>query len=105
MDFPSDLKRATASGLIKRVEEDAKIRIRLMKDTAEQELPKLIASSLQRMNSEMDSEITRLKSLQQTNPNIRDTEIELLESQQGRLAEAIQSATYRLDNIRIVFCG
>jgi len=44
-------------------------------------------------------------SLQATNPNIRDSEIELLRKQKDVLKNAIESANYRLDSIRIVFCG
>jgi len=104
-DFPVDLKKATAAGLIKRVEDDAKARIKLIKDKAEQELPSLIASSQNRMSRELDGEIQRLLSLQATNPNIRDSEIELLRKQKDVLKNAIESANYRLDSIRIVFCG
>lgn len=104
-DFPVDLKKHTAAGLIKRVENDAKARIKQIKEKAEQELPSLIEASQHRMAKEMDAEIQRLQALQKTNPNIRDSEIELLKLQKDSLHTAIQSANYRLDSIRIVFCG
>ena len=104
-DFPSDLKRATASGLIKRVEADAKVAVKQAREAADKELPALLEKGMKRMNGEMSSEINRLQKLREFNPNIRDTEITQLENLKSALSEAISGSSYRLDSIRIVFCG
>lgn len=105
LDFPEDLKRSTASGLVKRVEAGIKKSLKIAKEAAEAQLPKQLALGEKRMNAELDGEISRLKELQKTNRNIRDSEIELLLQKKAALQEAISQANYKMDNIRIVFCG
>ena len=105
LDFPEDLKRSTASGLVKRVEAGIKKALKVAKDAAEAELPKQLKIGANRMASELDGEISRLQELQKTNRNIRDSEIVLLENKKAALQQAISQANYKMDNIRIVFCG
>ena len=57
------------------------------------------------MATELDGEISRLQELQKTNRNIRDSEIDLLKQKKVALEKAISQASYKMDNIRIVFCG
>lgn len=105
LDFPEDLKRSTASGLVKRVEAGIKKSLKIAKEAAEAQLPKQLALGEKRMSAELNSEISRLKELQKTNRNIRDSEIEMLEQKKEALQQAISQANYKMDNIRIVFCG
>jgi ATP-dependent helicase HepA len=105
LDFPEDLKRSTASGLVKRVETGIKKSLKIAKAAAEAELPKQLERGAKRMAIELDGEIARLVELQKTNRNIRDSEIELLQQKKANLQEAISQANYKMDNIRIVFCG
>ncbi len=105
LDFPEDLKRSTASGLVKRVESGIKKSLKLAKEAAEQQLPKQLAVGEKRMSAELNAEISRLQELQKTNRNIRDSEIELLKEKKEALQQAISQANYKMDNIRIVFCG
>jgi ATP-dependent helicase HepA len=105
LDFPEDLKRSTASGLVKRVETGIKKSLKIAKKAAEAQLPKQLALGEKRMTIELDAEISRLRELQKTNRNIRDSEIEMLEQKKEALQQAISQANYKMDNIRIVFCG
>lgn len=105
LDFPEDLKRSTASGLVKRVESGIKKSLKIAKVAAEEQLPKQLAIGEQRMSAELDAEISRLVELQKSNKNIRDSEIELLRKKKEGLLQAISQANYKMDNIRIVFCG
>jgi len=105
LDFPEDLKRSTASGLVKRVEAGIKKSLQIAKDAAEAQLPKQLAIGAKRMATELDGEIFRLQELQKTNRNIRDSEIELLQQKKTALQQAISQANYKMDSIRIVFCG
>ena len=57
------------------------------------------------MANELNGEISRLQELQKTNRNIRDSEIVLLQQKKEALQQAISQANYKMDNIRIVFCG
>jgi len=105
LDFPEDLKRSTATGLVKRVEAGIKKSLKIAKEAAEAQLPKQLAIGATNMANELDSEISRLLELQKTNRNIRDSEIELLQQKKEALQQAISQANYKMDNIRIVFCG
>ncbi len=105
LDFPEDLKRSTASGLVKRVETGIKKALKIAKGAAEAELPKQLKIGANNMSRELDAEIARLQELQKTNRNIRDSEIVLLQQKKEALLQAISQANYKMDNIRIVFCG
>ena len=105
LDFPEDLKRSTATGLVKRVESGIKKSLKIAKEAAEAQLPKQLALGAKRMATELDSEISRLQELQKTNRNIRDSEIDLLKQKKVALEKAISQANYKMDNMRIVFCG
>ncbi|HCM06167.1 MAG TPA: hypothetical protein DIC30_09180 [Oceanospirillales bacterium] len=105
LDFPEDLKRSTASGLVKRVEDGIKKSLKIAKTAAEAELPKQLEIGANRMARELNGEISRLQELQKTNRNIRDSEIVLLQEKKEALQQAISQANYKMDNIRIVFCG
>ena len=105
LDFPEDLKRSTATGLVKRVESGIKKSLNIAKEAAEAQLPKQLALGAKRMAIELDGEISRLQELQKSNRNIRDSEIDLLKQKKVALEKAISQANYKMDNIRIVFCG
>jgi ATP-dependent helicase HepA len=105
LDFPEDMKRSTASGLVKRVEAGIKKSLKIAKAAAEAELPKQLEIGASCMARELDGEISRLQELQKTNRNIRDSEIVLLQKKKEALQQAISQANYKMDNIRIVFCG
>jgi ATP-dependent helicase HepA len=105
LDFPEDLKRSTATGLIKRVEPGIKKALKIAKEAAEAQLPKQLARGATHMANELNGEISRLQELQKTNRNIRDSEIVLLQQKKEALQQAISQANYKMDNIRIVFCG
>jgi len=47
-------------------------------------------------------EIDRLRALRQVNPNVRDEEIEYLERQQELITGILESATLRLDAVRVI---
>jgi len=62
-------------------------------------------AALQEMNRVMEGEIERLKALQKINPNIRQEEIDLAETQKSDLENAIRSAPIRLDSLRLIWKG
>ena len=79
--------------------------MKIAKAAAEAQLPKQLALGAKHMSFELDAEISRLQELQKTNRNIRDSEIELMQQKKEALLQAISQANYKMDNIRIVFCG
>jgi ATP-dependent helicase HepA len=48
------------------------------------------------------NEIERLQALARVNPNVRAEEIEFMELQREALAIALDSASFRLDALRVV---
>ncbi len=66
---------------------------------------KEIADGLERMNNTLNHEITRLKSLQTKNKNIRPAEIQIAIEEQINLEALIKSARIRLDGIMMIRKG
>jgi ATP-dependent helicase HepA len=58
--------------------------------------------ALNAMQTELSSEIERLRSLQKTNASIRDEEIQFIEAQKARLTDIISNAEPYLDSLRVV---
>ena len=73
--------------------------------TLAQNLPVLIEMAEEQINSQLGAQISRLRSLQKTNPNVRDDEIAQLENEVAQLHEYIQYPQLRLDALRLVIAG
>lgn len=58
--------------------------------------------ALNTMQIELSAEIDRLRSLQKSNPSIRDEEIEFIETQKATLTDIITNAEPYLDSLRVV---
>jgi ATP-dependent helicase HepA len=58
--------------------------------------------ALNAMQSELSGEIARLRSLQKTNPSIRDEEVNFIETQMATLTHIITNAEPYLDSLRVV---
>jgi len=75
-------------------------------DTAEQlaraRLPAIRDTALAQANRVLEAEINRLKALQGVNPNVRPEEIDHLETRRQAVIDALQSATLRLDALRVI---
>jgi ATP-dependent helicase HepA len=66
-------------------------------DLAEQQ-----SVAVRAMQSELSGEVARLRSLQKTNPSIRDEEINFIEDQMATLTNIIINAEPYLDSLRVV---
>ena len=66
-------------------------------DLAEQQ-----SVAVRAMQSELSGEVARLRSLQKTNPSIRDEEINFIEDQMATLTNIITNAEPYLDSLRVV---
>lgn len=69
---------------------------------AQQQAPEILAAALKHSRHALLTEINRLKALQQVNPNVRDEEIQFFEIQLKALEQALQSASPRLDALRVI---
>jgi ATP-dependent helicase HepA len=67
---------------------------------AEKRVPELVKSAVQEMETQLKTEIARLKELKKVNPSVRKQEIDLLIEQQRGLEEHLRNARLRLDAIR-----
>ncbi len=64
--------------------------------------PDIIATSIESINKEFDHNINRLKELQLLNPNVNDSEIDLLKLTKEKSISYVNEATIRLDAIRLI---
>ncbi|MCK4863925.1 MAG: RNA polymerase-associated protein RapA [Gammaproteobacteria bacterium] len=68
-------------------------------------MPALISSAKEQVEEQLGEQISRLRSLQQTNPNVRDDEIKQLADEKDQLLEYIQHPQLRLDALRLIIAG
>jgi ATP-dependent helicase HepA len=64
--------------------------------------PEILAAAHRRSRQTLDREINRLRALRELNPNVRDEEIDFFEQQQAKLDQLLDSASLRLDAIRVI---
>ncbi|NOY15533.1 MAG: RNA polymerase-associated protein RapA [Gammaproteobacteria bacterium] len=74
----------------------------LCENIAEEQTPDILSQAHQQSGGILMREINRLKALKQINPNIRDEEIEFFERQLTALHEVLDSASLRLDSLRVI---
>jgi ATP-dependent helicase HepA len=70
-------------------------------DLANRQAPGIIAAARDQSTLALTREVDRLKALALVNPNVRDEEIEFMELQREALVVALDSATLRLDALRV----
>lgn len=64
--------------------------------------PKILTTAQEHTHQLLQREISRLKALQQVNPNVRREEIEYFEQQYRNVSEALESSSPRLDALRVI---
>jgi ATP-dependent helicase HepA len=92
----------TANKIIRAKEQTLRDLIVQCEAAARARAPEILASAHQRSNQTLNREINRLRALRQVNLNIRGEEIEFFEQQQEMLSRALQSASLRLDALRVM---
>ena len=70
-----------------------------------QNIPVLIEMAEKQIEEQLGEQISRLRSLQKTNPNVRDDEIKQLSNEKDQLHEYIQHPQLRLDALRLIIAG
>jgi ATP-dependent helicase HepA len=69
---------------------------------ADAQVPRLVASARERMEETLGREETRLRGLQEVNPSVRQSEIEMLVAMREDLRRALDGARLRLDAVRVI---
>jgi len=62
----------------------------------------IIAGAKAEADEKLNAELARLQALRAVNPNIRDDEIEALESNRAQVLESLSDAGWRLDALRLI---
>lgn len=70
-----------------------------------QNIPILVDLAEKQIEQQLGEQISRLRSLQKTNPNVRDDEIKQLSDEKEQLHEYIQHPQLRLDALRLIIAG
>lgn len=68
-------------------------------------IPVIIDIAEKEIKEQLGEQISRLISLQKTNPNVRDDEIQQLTDEKNQLNEYIQHPQLRLDALRLIIAG
>ncbi|MDH5472595.1 MAG: RNA polymerase-associated protein RapA [Gammaproteobacteria bacterium] len=92
----------TAIQIIKAKQDEIRKLINESEAMARQQAPDILATAHQQTKQTLEKEINRLKALKQINPSVRDEEIRFFEQQWQALTQALDSASLRLDSLRVI---
>jgi len=92
----------TAVRIVRAREQVLKDLVSACETQAKKQAPDLLDSARVRARHTLTREVDRLRALQQVNPNVRDEEIDYLERQQELITGILESATLRLDAVRVI---
>ncbi len=92
----------TAVRIVRAREQALRDLVNTCETQAEKQAPGLIDSARERAQRTLNREIDRLRALRQVNLNVRDEEIEHLEHQLTLITGLLDSATLRLDAVRVI---
>jgi len=96
------VNRHTGSKLVNAVQQDVHEIIKLSEEQAAVEARKLIDAARSEANEKLSAELSRLLALSAVNPNIRQDEIEALESNREQVLANLDDAGWRLDALRLI---
>lgn len=96
------VNRHTGSKLVNAVQQDVHEILKLAEDQAAEEARKLIDIARREADERLSAELSRLEALSAVNPNIRQDEIEALESNREQVLSALNEAGWRLDALRLI---
>ena len=96
------VNRHTGSKLVNAVQQDVHEILQLAEEEAAALARQLIDVARQEANEKLSAELSRLDALSAVNPNIRQDEIEALESNREQVLLALNEAGWRLDALRLI---
>ena len=96
------VNRHTGSKLVNAVQPDVHEIIKLSEAPAAAEARKVIEAARVEANEKLSAELSRLQALSAVNPNIRQDEIDALESNREQVLANLDEAGWRLDALRLI---
>ncbi|GAB3420386.1 RNA polymerase-associated protein RapA [Erwinia aphidicola] len=96
------VNRHTGSKLVNAVQQDVHEIIKLSEEPAALEARKVIDAARVEANEKLSAELSRLQALSAVNPNIRQDEIDALESNREQVLANLDEAGWRLDALRLI---
>jgi len=96
------VNRHNGSKLVNAVQQDVHAILKLAESQAAEEARKLIDIAREEANENLSAELSRLEALSAVNPNIRQDEIDALESNREQVLAALNDAGWRLDALRLI---
>jgi ATP-dependent helicase HepA len=93
---------STAQKIVRAKQDTLKLLINRSRLLADAQIPILLDAAHERSKETLMREINRLKALSLVNPNVRDDEIEFFEQQLALLTQVLDSASLRLDALRVI---
>ncbi|WBM71310.1 RNA polymerase-associated protein RapA [Buttiauxella sp. WJP83] len=98
----STVNRHTGSKLVNAVQQDVHAILQLAEDKVEEAAQVLIKAAREEADEKLSAELSRLEALKAVNPNIRDDELEAIESNRKQVLESLSQANWRLDALRLI---
>ena len=96
------MNRHTGSKLVNAVQQDVHAILVQAEEKVVPEAQALIAAARAEADEKLGAELSRLEALKAVNPNIREDEIEALESNRQQVLESLSQANWRLDALRLI---
>ncbi|MDX8000101.1 RNA polymerase-associated protein RapA [Xenorhabdus sp. Reich] len=96
------INRHNASKLVNAVQQEVHTILRQSEPLVEAQARELIEKAKKEADEALSAELSRLEALKAVNPNIRDDELDAIESEHKHLMLNLDQASWRLDAIRLV---
>lgn len=96
------VNRHTGSKLVNAVQQDVHAILTQAEQAVVPEAQALIAAAKAEADEKLSAELSRLEALRAVNPNIRDDEVEALESNRAQVLASLSEAGWRLDALRLI---
>lgn len=96
------VNRHTGSKLVNAVQQDVHHILTQAEKVIVPEAQALIAAAKAEADEKLSAELSRLEALKAVNPNIRDDEVDALESNREQVLASLGEASWRLDALRLI---
>lgn len=98
----SAVNRHTSSKLVNAVQPDVHAILQLAEEKVGEAAQALINAAREEADEKLSAELSRLEALKSVNPNIRDDELEAIETNRLQVLESLAQANWRLDALRLI---
>ena len=92
----------TANKVVRAKQKILKAMLEYCEKTAQQQVTSVLEQAHEQSSETLLREVNRLKALSKVNPNVRDSEVEFFENQLAALTKVLDSASLRLDALRVI---